>query len=68
MSDKKLTVLHGGNTKNPSKEATRLIRESMPDMIEYVSLMAQLHKAKFDALKTQGFTDEHALELCKSVL
>ena len=68
MRDEKLTLLHGGNTKNQHRDAIRAIRESMPDLIEHMQLMAQLHKAKFDALKAQGFTDDQALELCKSVL
>lgn len=67
MSDHKLIVLPGGATKNQLKEATRALQEGLPDMLEYERLTAQLHKAKFDALKEQGFTDEQALVLCKSV-
>lgn len=68
MSNDKITVLHGGATKNELKAAIRTMRDNLPDMIEHMNLMAQLHKAKFDALKEQGFSDEQALELCKQVL
>ena len=67
MRDKKLTVFPGGATKNQSLEAIRQFRECLPILIEHTQLMAKLHKAKFDALKTEGFDDAQALELCKVV-
>ena len=68
MSDKKLTVLPGGAMKNNALEAIRQFSESLPILIEHSQLMAKLHKAKFDALKAEGFNDAQALELCKVVL
>ncbi|OGS95955.1 MAG: hypothetical protein A3K04_10020 [Gallionellales bacterium RBG_16_56_9] len=68
MSEKKVVAIAGGGTKNLTKEAVRMLNQNLPDMIEYAQLMAQLQKAKFDALKKQGFDDAQALELCKTAL
>ena len=50
MSEKKVVAIAGGGTKNLTKEAVRMLNQNLPDMIEYAQLMAQLQKAKFDAL------------------
>lgn len=63
----KVTALEGGNKPNPSKEAIRNMVENLPMLVEYAKLMAQLHRAKYLALKAEGFEDNQALELCKSV-
>jgi hypothetical protein len=60
-------VLTGGGAKNASAEAVRHLRENLPALMDHVALMATLHRAKFNALKAEGFTDEQALELCRSV-
>jgi tRNA A58 N-methylase Trm61 len=36
-------------------------------MIEFYSIYAEMIHAKFEALKSQGFTKEEALELCKTL-
>lgn len=45
-------------------EVERMKRE-LPELIAYQQLRAQLTKAHFDALVSQGFSAEQALELCK---
>jgi hypothetical protein len=68
MSEKdNIHVLAGGGVKNGSAEAVRNLRANLPVLVEHVALMAALHRAKFNALKAEGFTDEQALELCRSV-
>ena len=62
-----ITVLEGGGKPNMTKDMVRKLRSELPVMIEYMAVMAELQRAKFDALKSQGFTDEQALELCKQV-
>jgi hypothetical protein len=48
-------------------DAMRKMAAEMPILIENVKMLAQLQRAKFDALKDVGFTDEQALELCKNL-
>ena len=44
------------------------LKRSLPSIGEYMELMAKLHKIKYDALISQGFNNQQALELCKSLL
>lgn len=67
MNDK-FTVFPGAGKKDANRDAIRKFRENIPIIIEHQLLMAQLHKAKFDALKAEGFDDAQALELCKVLL
>jgi len=59
--------INGGNKPNVMKEAIRNMTENLPMLIEHATLMAKLHRAKFLALKAEGFSDQEALELCKVV-
>lgn len=63
----KIKVLDGGATPNVTADAVRRLRAELPVLMEHMAMMAELQKAKFDALKRNGFSDDHALELCKSV-
>lgn len=60
-----LIVLPGGNTPALSKEALRELRVNLPQILEYFSITAQMHRAKYAALLNEGFTGKEALELCK---
>ena len=62
-----VTALDGGNKPNIMKEAIRNMTENLPMLIEHAALMAKLHRAKFLALKAEGFSDQESLELCKVV-
>ena len=43
----------------------RQLQADLPLLLESIDILAQLIRAKFDALKNQGFSDHEALELCK---
>ena len=62
-----LTSISGGSTPNGIAEAVRSFRKNLPLLIEHSVMMAELHWAKYEALKEQGFSDQQALELCKHV-
>lgn len=66
--DKKLTMLTGGGKPNELKEAIKQLRSTMPELIEHMKLIAELSRAKYDALIEQEFTPEQALELSKNPL
>lgn len=42
------------------------LRDSLPIQIEYVVMTAQLTRAKFNALRKEGFTEAQAIELCRT--
>ena len=52
---------------NGFQAALEEIKRTLPYMQEYFQIQAELHWKKFNALKEQGFTDEQALELTKSI-
>ena len=64
MSEKPLK-----NIKIPHKMYAPLkqLTEDLPFLIEYAVLNARLHKAKYDALIYEGFTETQALELSKKI-
>jgi len=53
---------------DPVLVAVAKMRAEMPAMLENMKMMAELTKAKYDALKANGFTDEQALELSKTIM
>lgn len=67
MTKDKVTVIDGGRTPNLSAEAVRKMRTDLPVLVEYLQMTAELQKAKFDALRSQGFTEAQAIELSKSL-
>lgn len=62
-----LTKIDGGGKPDEIRDAIRNMREHLPEFIERVQLIAKVQRAKFVALKQEGFTDEQALQLCKDV-
>lgn len=53
-------------TPNLTKELRNLV-ENLPVMLEYQTAVAQLQRARYKALLKEGFTEEQAIELCKSI-
>ena len=43
------------------------IKENMPAILTHLQLKATMHKAKYNFLLKEGFTEAQALELCKDV-
>lgn len=64
----KLTLLNGGNTPNVAQDALRELKAGLKSQIELQAVVAQIQKAKFDALIEHGFTEAQALELSKSIM
>ena len=46
-------------------QAVKRIREYLPAMLELIQIEAKQTRAKFIALRNEGFTAVEALELCK---
>lgn len=68
MRKDNLRVLPGNATPSINKEQIRKMKEDLPLMKEYLQLAAELTKAKYEALKAQGFTPAEALELSKTLV
>ena len=67
MTKDNLTLFQGKSSPSITKDAIRQLRDGLPDMIEFYSIYAEMIHAKFEALKSQGFTEEQALELSKTL-
>lgn len=64
----KVISLKGGKSKDSEfQQALRAMREGFQEQIEYFAVLSSLHKAKFDACKREGFSDQQALELSKNL-
>ena len=64
MTNKKLTEIK--TNKDDMVAALEKVKRELPVMIQMASITAQIRKAHFDAHVKIGFTEEQALELCKS--
>ena len=53
--------------KNEMLAALKEMQRNLPEIMEHISIIAQIRKANYDALIKQGFTSEQALELCKTI-
>jgi hypothetical protein len=58
---KKITQLPGTVSQ---KELLSELEKNLPDIIEHITIMAKIHKHKYDALIKEGFNEKQALELC----
>lgn len=69
MSDKikPFKAITGGGKPDDFKQAIRDFREELDDQKEFQSLIAQVQRAKYQALIQQGFTKSEALELSKTI-
>jgi len=67
MEKDNLYGIKGGNKPNITKDALKQMREGIPLMLEYHQITAEIRRAKYDALITQGFTKAEALELSKTL-
>lgn len=67
MSQDNVKDIFGGNRTTLSEQQVKEFEDSLGLLIKHVQLLAQIQKAKFDALVKEGFTKEEALELCKQV-
>jgi hypothetical protein len=67
MTKDNLRLFQGRSNPSITKDAIRQLREELPTIIEFYSIYAEMIHAKFEALKSQGFTQEQALELCKTL-
>ena len=58
-----------GNAKtNQTKENISNMVANFPLLIQYQVMVAQLQWAKYVALRGQGFTEQQALELCRTIV
>lgn len=59
------------NDDHKERDATQLVktmRENIAAHLEFQELNALVTRRKFLSLRTQGFTEQQAIELCKGVL
>lgn len=60
--------MHEGTQKPiPMREAVAELVKEFDTWVEYINHTAKLTRIKFQALKSEGFTDEQALKLCEKI-
>ena len=70
MDDNKknnIHILEGGNAPNKIKDQIKIMQSNMDDLLEYVRMVAELQRAKFNALLKEDFNRQEALELTKQI-
>jgi len=68
MKDKTVNDMIDNNEKmKEMKQTVDNMRANLPLFISHMALSATLHRAKYLALKEEGFNDQEALELCKKL-
>lgn len=67
MKEKPLKMIPGGGKVDEYKNLIKTVHEQLPDAIEHLRLIAKMTKAKYDALLKEGFSEEEALELSKTL-
>ena len=60
-----ITKINGGGIPDEMRDELRKLQANIQTVLESQAIVAQITRAKYDALITQGFTQEQALELCK---
>ena len=66
MTDKsKLTSIDGKGQPCFNKEAFRQFKKEFDMQLEFITMMTELTRAKYKALRKQGFSAAEALELSK---
>lgn len=60
-----LTSIEGGRHPDKFREELRKLQASLDVVLKSQRYVAQVTRAKYDALIEQGFTPAQALELCK---
>jgi hypothetical protein len=60
-----LVAFDGDRKAHKREEEILKLRENLPVILEAQKIVAEIARAKFNALVGQGFTAEQALELCK---
>lgn len=52
---------------NEVRAALEEMKRGMDDQIKIIKLLAELRRAKYQAHIDQGFSEDQALELCKTI-
>lgn len=65
MTDSKIHPLPG--QKNESRAAVEALKRNLSDLKEHARLVAEIRRAGYDAYLEQGFSEDQALELCKTL-
>ena len=60
-----ITKINGGGVPDEMRDELRKLQANIQTVLESQAIVAQITRAKYDSLITQGFTQEQALELCK---